>query len=172
MVRRRQVGRSVSPTTGTVLLVGIVVLLAILVTQAATGLATTTEPAPLGTFEVEYVPTGAGNYGTVNGTTVFNGPYLNVTHVGGTTADGTRLFVVDGDGNEVAWADVWTGGETVESGEFLHIDGEFSDGALNHVCPGEAYRLVWRSESGWQAILAETTVPDGEQTLPDPTWCD
>jgi hypothetical protein len=70
------------------------------------------EPAPMASFDVEYVPDGAGN--------ASNGAYLNVSHEGGTVADGSTVSVRDDAGNEVAWGDIWTGDATVAPGGYVH----------------------------------------------------
>jgi flagellin-like protein len=129
--------RGVSSVVGVALLVAVVVVLAAVTTGAFLGFQDRlAEPAPYGAFTTEYVRDGAGN--------TDDRPYIVVTHEGLEVVDGTKTFVVDSDGNEVAWADVWTGGPEVAPGEHLHLDGHQSDGALNAPCEGEVYRVVWR----------------------------
>lgn len=157
-MNRRTVGgapaddeRAVSPPLGIALLAGMTVVLVVILAGLAFGIAgDQPEPAPMGAFDDGYVADGQGNTN--------NRPYVNFSYRGGDTIPGSKLYVHDSDGNSVAWEDVWTGGPTVESGEYLHIDGYESDKALNHACKGETYRLVWQGD-GRAFVLAELTVP-------------
>ena len=144
--------RAISPAVGVVLLVAIAVLLAAALGGVLLGLGDTLDaPAPQASFSFEYHADGAGNGG--------NGAYVNVTHEAGDIGDGSNVYVVDGDGNAIAWRDVWTGGPTVSSGEYAHIDGVGSDDALNRICEaGQTYRVVYRG-GGSDAVLEAFTVP-------------
>lgn len=139
--------RGVSSVISVVLMVAITVVLAGLLGTVALSMGEELrEPAPRESFAVSYSPLGEGRA---------DDAYLNVTHVGGESVDGRSVYIVDGDGNEVAWADVWTAGETVEPGEYVHVDGRGSDGALRVVADapsGFTYRVVWRSDGG-SAVL-------------------
>jgi FlaG/FlaF family flagellin (archaellin) len=155
--------RAVSNVVGGVLVVAIVVLLAAVVGNLALGFGGSMgTPAPTFTVETHYQADGSGNDD--------DRPYLNVTHTGGDTVDGTRLFVVDSDGNEVAWADVWTGSEEVTATDYVHIDGHGSDGALNAACRGETYKLIHRSGPEASQILREVEI-DRAATGPAEIHC-
>ncbi|WP_299262269.1 type IV pilin [Halorientalis sp.] len=146
-----QNGRAVSNVLGVVLVVAIVVVLAAVVGNLALGFGDSMgTPAPAFTVESQYQADGAGNTN--------DRPYLNITHTGGDTVDGTALFVVDGDGNSVAWADVWTGGETVKASDKVHIDGFGSDGALNPACQGTTYKLIQRPDQQSSTVLREVQI--------------
>jgi flagellin-like protein len=153
--------RGISPVVGTTLLVAIVVVLAAMLTGVLFGFAEALDaPAPQMGFETTYHADGVGNGD--------NGAYVNITHVAGETGDGTTIYVVDGDGNQVAWDAVWTGDPTVEAGSYVHIDGVNSDGALNPICTGdEAYRVVARSEDGSSSVLLTYEVPSPPTSTAD-----
>ncbi len=131
------------------------------------------EPPPSGTFETDYVPSGEDN--------TDHRPYVTITYRSGETADATNIYIVDEDGNSVTWRDVWTGGPEVRAGEYVHVDGNQSDGALNDLCAaGQAYRVVYR-EDGQSNLALEWTAPS-DPSLPSssssdddgdgvPDWC-
>ena len=154
--------RGLSPVVGVVLLVGIVIVLAAVLANLGLGFSERlVSPAPQGAYTTEYRPDGAGNSGY---------PYFVLTYEGGPTTDASNVYVRDESGNEVAWADVWTGGDRVETGEYVHIDGHLSDGTLDHVCEaGQVYRIVVRSDDGDTLMMMEFEVP----SPPDPPagWC-
>lgn len=80
--------------------------------------------------------------------------------IGGDALDGEEVVVVDGDGDRVAWNDVWTGGPSVEPGDYVHVDGRGSDCALNEVSEGEVYRVVHApADSDASTVLAEREIP-------------
>lgn len=143
--------RAVSNVVGVVLVVAIVVILAAVVGNLVLGFGGSMgTPAPQFTVETHYQADGAGNDA--------GRPYLNVTHTGGDTVDGTKLFVVDSDGNDVAWADVWTGGQEIQATEYVHIDGHGSDSALNAACEGETYQLIYRPDPETSHIVQEIEI--------------
>ncbi|WP_240550475.1 type IV pilin [Halomicrobium salinisoli] len=163
-----------SPVVGVVLVTAIVVALAALFATTALGFGDELrEPAPTGSVAVEYVPSGEDN--------TDNRPYVTITYQSGDTADGDDIYVVDGDGNSVAWSDVWTGGPEVSAGEYIHVDGNQSDGALNDLCAaGQTYRVVFR-DGGRSTTVLDWTVPR-DPSLPSssssdddgdgiPDWC-
>ncbi len=76
------------------------------------------------------------------------------------------MYIRDSAGNEVLWTDVWTGGDTIEPGEYVHIDGKGSDCALNSITEGETYRVVHAPNgSDTSTTLAEVEI----ETEPDST---
>ncbi len=118
-------------------------------------------PSPYAAFEADWDPAGTGNGGV---------PYVNVTHTNGEVAEGSDLYVVDDEGNRVAWETVWTGGETVEATEYVHIDGKGSDCALVEPREGTTYRLVHESGDTEQ-VLETYTVPTAPDSTPGPFTC-
>jgi flagellin-like protein len=150
--------RGVSPVIGVVLLVAITTLLAALVGTMALGfggeLGAPTEYASVSTT---YAPSGAANGGVA---------YVNITHESGDVLDGDEVYIRDSNGNEVLWKDVWTGGDTIEPGEYVHIDGKDSDCALNAVTEGEIYRVVYAPNgTDSSTVLAELEI----ESPPDST---
>lgn len=114
-------------------------------------------PAERAGLSTAYEPSGAGNGGVA---------YVNITHEGGDLLDGTEVYIQDSSGNEVAWTDVWTGGDTVEPGEYVHIDGKDSDCALDSITEGEVYRAVYEPSGGdGSTVLARVEI----ETEPDST---
>jgi flagellin-like protein len=143
--------RAVSNVVGVVLVVAIVVILAAVVGNLALGFGGSMgTPAPTFTVESDYQADGAGN--------TDDRPYLNITHTGGDTVDGTELFVVDGDGNAVAWADIWTGDETIKASDHVHVDGFGSDSALNPACQGTTYKLIHRPDQQSSNVLQDVEI--------------
>jgi flagellin-like protein len=155
--------RAVSNVIGVVLVVAIVVILAAVVGNLVLGFGDSMgTPAPQFTVDTHYQADGSGNDG--------DRPYLNITHTGGDTVDGTKLFVVDSDGNDVAWADVWTGSEEITADDHVHIDGHGSDGALNAACAGETYQLIYRPDQETSHIVQEVEI-ERQATGPAATYC-
>lgn len=137
-------------------MVAIVVLLAAVIGTLALGFDDNlAEPAPMADFDTDYDPSGEGNDD--------NTPYLNLTFESGQTMDGDQVYVVDSDGNRVLWLDIWHGGPNVEPGQFVHVDGQGSDDALNEITEGEVYKVVWEGEGG-QHIISEHEI----ETPPNP----
>lgn len=153
--------RGVSPVIGVVLLVAVTVTLAAVLGGIALGFGGELDaPTDHASVSTSYDPSGAGNGGTA---------YVNITHEGGAVLDGGEVYVRDSSGNEVLWRDVWTGGDTVEPGEFVHIDGVGSDCALNAVTDGEVYRVVHEpSDADASTVLATVEI----ETAPDSVTTD
>lgn len=145
-----------SPVIGVVLLVAVTVVLASVLGVMALGFGGEFEaPTDHASVSTDYDPSGAGNGGTA---------YVNITHEGGAVLDGTEVYVRDSTGNEVLWTDVWTGSDTVEPGEYVHIDGQGSDSALNPITEGEVYRVVHEpSGADGSTVLATVEI----ETAPD-----
>ena len=153
--------RGISPVVGIALMIVIVVILAATVGSMALGFdEKLTDPGPQVSLSITaYHADGTGNDGK---------PYLEIHHKAGDIADGTNVFVVDEDGDRVAWADVWTAGPKVGPGSYAHIDGCGSDGALNRItAEGQIYRIIFESQRGDTLIVREITVP----APPDPKSC-
>jgi hypothetical protein len=150
-----------SPVVGMALMIVIVVILAATIGSMALGFdEKLSNPGPQVSLTIsEYHADGAGND---------DKPYLEIHHKAGDIADGTEVFVVDEDGNRVAWADVWTAGPKVGPGSFAHIDGCGSDGALNRITEeGQIYRIIFESQNGDTLTVREIAVP----SPPDPKAC-
>ena len=154
--------RGLSPVVGTVLLVAIVLVLAAVLANLSLGFSDRLRsPAPQGAYSTEYHPGGEDNGGY---------PYFELRYEGGPSSDASNIYVRDESGNEVAWADVWTAGDVVESGEYIHIDGYLSDGALDHVCEaGQEYLVIVRDDDGRTLMMMGFEAP----SVPDPPsgWC-
>lgn len=120
------------------------------------------DPAPYGSFEADYDASGSGNGGLA---------YVNLTHTNGEVANGTALYAVDDAGNRVAWADVWSGGDTVATSEYVHVDGRGSDCALVEPTKGTTSRLVW-ADGGTEQVLRSYTVPTARRSPPRRTPAD
>ncbi|WP_276273502.1 type IV pilin N-terminal domain-containing protein [Haloarcula litorea] len=167
--------RAVSPVVGVVLMAGIVVVLAAVVGSLAVGFeGELREPAPTGSFERAFVATGADNTN--------DRPYVVVTHELGRTVEAERVYIRDESGNTVRWDNVWTGGPEVHAGEYVHIDGFQSDGALDPICEaGQTYRIIVTDGDGRTLLLNEWTAPTDPQLPPSsshdddgdgiPNWC-
>lgn len=50
----------------------------------------------------------------------------------------------------------WTARKDVDPGQFVHVDGQWSDAVLNTVTAGEVYRIVWEDDGG-QRLISEHT---------------
>ena len=145
--------RSVSPVVGVTMMLVIVILLAAVIASMALGLEDRLrEPAPSGGFEQDFVPSGQDN--------TDDRPYVKITHRVGRTVDGDNIVIRDESGNQVTWSDVWTGGPEVKAGEYVHIDGFESDGALDPICEaGQTYYVVLQNDEGRTIVVNEWTAP-------------
>lgn len=154
--------RGVTPVIGTILLVAIVVIIAVVLSSVALGFpAELIEPAPQGGYTTTFHPDGVDNHGY---------PYVTLTFEGGPITDASKIYIRDESGNEITWEDVWTGGSELRAGEYIHIDGYQSDGVLNHVCEkGQGYFVVIRTGDGETLTMMTYEVP----TEPNPPagWC-
>ena len=143
---RRADERAVSPVVGVVLLVAIVVTLGGVFGGLALGFGDEiATPANHASFETTTDLDGTGNGGVA---------YVEIRFRSGWTSEGATVYIRDSDGNRVDWSEVWTGGPTVEAGEYVHIDGQGSDGALNCLTQGETYELVQEGEDGGRILLS------------------
>lgn len=147
----RRMDRAVSPVVGTVLMLAIVVAAVAVFGGLLLGIELPNDPAPQYRHQADYVADGAGN--------TDSRPYVNVTLTGGRIEPGEDFYIVDSDGNAVRWDKVWTTTGPLTAGEYAHIDGYDSDGALNRACEGEVYRMVHRPGDGESATLIEVEVP-------------
>lgn len=87
--------RGVSPVLGGTLMLVVVVLLAAVLGSIAFGFQDfLVEPGPQVAFDTEYHADGEGNGA--------NGAFV-VSHEAGSVADGSEVFVRDDVGNEIAW---------------------------------------------------------------------
>jgi flagellin-like protein len=167
--------RAVSPVIGVVLMVAIVVLLATVVAAMVLGLDDRLQdPAPVGGFNQDYVPSGADN--------TDDRPYVKITHRIGETVDGENIVIRDGAGNEITWSSVWTAGPEVQAGEYVHIDGFGSDSALDPICEaGDTYTIILQDEKG-QTLIVNQWTAQSDPSLPEaspsdddgdgiPNWC-
>jgi flagellin-like protein len=154
--------RAVSPTIGVVLLLAIVVTLAGVTGAVLTGvsLPDRESPTPL-THDDEYTADGADNG---------DRPYVTITVTGGRARVGDDTYVVDSEGNRVQWSAIWTAGDTVTAGEYVHIDGHGSDGALATPCHGVEYRVIRYTGDGEGRVLIRTTI-DGHAEGPATSYC-
>jgi flagellin-like protein len=167
--------RGVSPVVGVVLLTAIAVVLAGVIATLAVGFEDQLrDPAPSGGFDREYAPTGADN--------TADRPYVTITHQVGRTIDAENVVIRDESGNEITWADVWTGGPEVHAQEYVHLDGFGSDAALDPICEAEqSYVIVLEDDEGDSLLVTEWEVPT-DPDLPEgspsdsdgdgiPDWC-
>jgi flagellin-like protein len=167
--------RAVSPVVGVVLMTGIVVVLAAVVASMALGFESELgAPTPYGGFDTDYAIDGAGNTN--------DRPYVNITHAVGRPVPADDVLVKDESGNTVRWSAVWTGGSEVYAGEYVHIDGFGSDGALDPICTaGQTYYIVVQSDDGktqsvttWE-VPSDPDLPAGSPSDSDgdgvPDWC-
>ncbi|MFA1610245.1 type IV pilin [Halobellus rubicundus] len=142
--------RAVSPAIGTALMLAILVAIVAVFGGLLLGIEMPSEPTPQYRHQTEYVADGAGN--------TDDRPYVNITLTGGRIEPGEDFCVVDGDGNAVRWDQVWTTDGPLTAGDYAHIDGYGSDGALNHACEGEVYRMVHRPDDGQSATILEVEI--------------
>ncbi|MFW6436404.1 MAG: type IV pilin [Halococcoides sp.] len=152
--------RGVSPVVGTILLVAIVVVLAGTLATVALGFSDELRnPSPAGSLTTEYVPTGEGNDDSR--------PYFQLRHEAGPAIDADRVQIKDQSGNTIRWNDIWTGGETVQAGETVHIDGYMSDGVLDPICSkGDTYWIIVTDEDGETVSIDRWEVPSDPQVPP------
>jgi len=145
--------RAVSPVVGTILMVAITVVLAATIATFALAFDDELqEPAPPSAFEYEYSATGEGNDG--------NRPYVKLRHAAGRPVDADRVVIKDESGNRVYWNDVWTGGETLIAGDYVHIDGHLSDSALDPICAaGDTYWVIIENADGEQIAIDRWEAP-------------
>ncbi|MFB6210997.1 MAG: type IV pilin N-terminal domain-containing protein [Halobacteriales archaeon] len=167
--------RGVSPIVGTVVLLAIMIALAGVFASLAMGFGTELQsPAPTGKFDPEYVASGEDN--------TDNRPYVTITHEIGRTADADNILIKDDAGNTIAWDEVWTGGPKVYAGEYVHIDGFGSDGALEPICEeGQTYWIIFRNEDGKTLLVNKWSAPSDPDLPPGaasdsdndgiPDWC-
>lgn len=142
--------RGISPVVGVALLVAIVVILAGLFGGLVLGVEMPDDPPPQYGYDTAYAADGAGNTN--------HRPYVNITITQGRIEVGEDFYVVDSDGNEVRWDQVWTTSDTLVAGDYAQIDGYASDAALNHACEGEVYRFVHRPDTGRSTVLIEVRI--------------
>lgn len=157
--------RGVSPVIGTTLMVAIVVVLAALFATLALGFEDDLQsPSPQGGFSTELYPAGEANSGK---------PYFELTYEAGPTTDASRILIKDQSGNSITWEDIWTTSGDVRSGQHIHIDGDGSDGTLEHVCTeGQVYHIIYQNEDGKTIDTIEYEVPVEPDTSGAPAgWC-
>jgi flagellin-like protein len=148
--RLRRSRRGISPVVGTALLLAIVVALVAVFGGVLLGIEMPNDPAPQYSHQTAYVADGEGN--------TANRPYVNITLTGGRIEPGEDFYIVDSDGNSVRWDVVWTTSGPLVAGDYAHIDGFDSDGALNPACEGEIYRMVRRPGDGQSSTLIEVEI--------------
>ncbi|MFB6162915.1 MAG: type IV pilin [Halococcoides sp.] len=138
--------RAVSPVVGTVVMIAItVVLVATIATVVLAFDDELQDPTPPSAFDYEYAADGEGNSD--------NRPYVKLYHVAGRPVDADRVVIKDESGNRVYWNEVWTGGETLIAGDYVHIDGYMSDGALDPICEaGDTYGKFEAKASPFRAV--------------------
>lgn len=155
--------RAISPVIGVTLLVTMVVVLAAGLATVALGFGDElVAPSPQGGVSTEMHPAGDDNGGK---------PYFTLTFESGPTSDPTRILIKDESGNSVTWEGVWTTSGDVTAGDYVHIDGDGSDGALDHVCEeGQTFHIVFESAGGetLSVIQYEVSV---EPTPGVAGWC-
>lgn len=163
---RAERDRAVSPVIGVTLLVTMVVVL-------AAGVATVTlgfeeelaSPSPQGGIATEIHPAGEDNGGK---------PYFTLTYEGGPTSDATRIVIKDESGNTVTWDQVWTTNGDVTAGDYIHIDGDGSDGALDHVCEEDQRFYILFEDDGGETLSVtqyEVAVQPDASNAPTAGWC-
>jgi len=156
--------RAVSAAVGVSLFIAIVVVLA--ATVATMTLAFGDEldaPTDHAGVSTDYDPSGGGNGGVA---------YVKIIHEGGPKLDGGEVYIRDSDGNEVLWKNVWTAGDTIEPGEYVHIDGKGSDCALNEITEDEVYRVYHApNDSDTETKLAEVEIEDPPDSPAGPFTC-
>jgi len=143
--------RGITPVVGTALLLAILVVVVAVFGGLLLGFELPNEPAPQYRYQTDYVADGAGN--------TDSRPYVNITLSGGQIEPGDDFYIVDSDGHEVRWDTVWTTSGPLTAGDYAHIDGFGSDGALNPACEGEIYRMIHRPGDGQSATLFEVEIP-------------
>lgn len=161
-VRRGPRDRGLSEAVGLLLTTAIALAIAAVLAVATLGFPFgLQEPGAQGAYTTAFHPDGVDNHGY---------PYFVLTYEGGPTVDASDVYVRDESGNEVAWEAVWTGGPEVSAGQYIHIDGYRSDGALDHVCErGQRYVVVARNDEGETLSMMRFEVPS--EPNPPPGWC-
>jgi flagellin-like protein len=165
MVGHRADDRGVSPTVGIALMVAIAVVLAAIIATMALGFqGKLQDPSPQGGFTTQINHDGDDNGGK---------PYFELTYETGPVTDPSRIIIKDGSGNSVTWEDVWTTSGDVRAGEYIHIDGAGSDGALNHVCDeGQTFYIIHQNDAGETIDTMEYEVPVEPDASNRPSgWC-
>lgn len=134
-------------------MLAILAALAVILGTLALGIEFPNDPAPQYGYETERVADGSGN-------TNYR-PYVTVTLTEGRIEPGEDFYIVDSDGNQVRWDQVWTTSGPLTASDYAHIDGFGSDAALNPACEGEVYRMVHRPDDAQGSVLieAEVTTP-------------
>jgi flagellin-like protein len=160
----RRSERAVSAVIGVVLLVAIVVVLAaVLGTMALAFEGQLSEPAPTANFEAEPVLDGEGNGGV---------PYVRIRHERGEVADGARVLVRDDRGNEEEWEDIWMGDPSVNTPDYVHVDGKgSSDCQLTEVREGVTYYVVYEAGDGESTVIETVEITEPPESTPGPYTC-
>jgi flagellin-like protein len=156
--------RAVSAVVGAVLMVAIVVVLAgVLGSMAMAFEGRLSEPAPTANFEVEPVLDGEGNSGV---------PYVRIRHERGEIADGARVLIRDDEGNEQEWEEVWMGDPSVNSPDYVHVDGKgSSDCMLTEVREGVTYYVVYEAADGETTVLETVEITEPPENPPGTYTC-
>jgi hypothetical protein len=152
----------------------VVVLAAVLGTLAFGFESRLREPAPTGGFDTQWVADDRNN--------ADDRPYVVFTHEVRRTVDADNIVIEGGSGNTIRWSELWTGGPEVRAGEYVHIDGFDSDGALDPICEAsQRYWVLVIDDRGHTLVVKERTVPT-DPSLPAgspsdsdgdgrPGWC-
>lgn len=167
--------RGVSPIIGVSILIAIAIISGVIVAGTITQFGgEVSDPAPPGSFETSYQASGVGN--------TDHRPYVNITHELGQTVDADNILIKDESENTVKWSEVWTAGDLVKTGEYVHIDGFQSDGALDPICEsGDTYKIIYKNDDGNTLLVYDWVAPT-DPSLPSsaktdsnddgiPDWC-
>ncbi|WP_254822670.1 type IV pilin [Haloglomus halophilum] len=155
--------RGVSAVVGAVLMVAIVVVLAsVLGTMALAFEGRLADPAPTANFQAEPVLDGADNGGV---------PYVRIRHERGEVADGARILIRDGQGGEEEWEDIWMGDPSVDTPDYVHVDGKGSDCALTEVREGTTYHVVYETADGESQIIETIEITEQPSSSPGSYTC-
>jgi hypothetical protein len=140
---------------GTVMMLGIVVILGAVVASMAFGLdGRLDEPQLEDPFQKEYEADGEGN--------TDNRPFVKLTHQMGEPTDSSNIVIRDESGNTLKWGDIWLGGPEVKAGESVHLDGFGSDSVLDPICEkGDTYWVVLKDDDGDNVVVNEWSAPEG-----------
>jgi len=145
------IDRGLSPVVGVLLLVGVIVavgaLIAIFVGASVPGLDDDREVAR---FEVVFNDSSAT---------------LNVTHTGGESLYGHRVFVEDADGDRANWSAVHPTGADATVGTDIHVDDQsvLTDADVDRPCAqprGYEYHIVRYTRDGERDVLTEYELPE------------
>jgi flagellin-like protein len=143
--------RGLSPVVGVLLLVGVIVavgaLIAVFVGASVPGLDDDREVAR---FEVQYNDSSST---------------LNVTHTGGQSLYGHRVFVEDADGDRANWSAIHPTGADATVGTEIHVDDQqvVDDADVDRPCAqprGYEYRIVRYTRDGEREVLTEYELPE------------